>query len=272
MNPQPWHLAVVQTDVRIGQPEINFAQVEQTLEAAVSQTFDHSATPKPDIIILPEMWNTGYALSDLNELADPLGERTLRMMSAFAANHQVNVLAGSVAVRTATGQFANRSYVFDRTGACVKQYDKLHLFRLMEEEQYLQQGEQTGNFRLDGIDAGLMICYDIRFPELARALALNGAKVLFVPAQWPKPRLHHWRTLLQARAIENQMYVVACNRVGTSGSTEFFGHSMVIDPWGEVLAEGDEAETVLRVTLDLNLVSEVRQRIPVFADRRPEMY
>ncbi len=272
MKPQPWHLAVVQTDVCIGQPELNFTRIEQQLMQAVAGTPGHAATPKPDLIILPEMWNTGYALTELEQLADPFGERTLSMMSTFAAKHQVNVLAGSVAVRTTAGQFANRSYVFDRTGACVKQYDKLHLFRLMDEEQFLQQGTQTGDFQLDGIKAGLMICYDIRFPELARALALNGAKVLYVPAQWPKPRLHHWRTLLQARAIENQMYVVACNRVGTSGTTDFFGHSMVIDPWGEVLAEGAEDEAVLRVTLDLNLVDDVRKRIPVFADRRPELY
>jgi predicted amidohydrolase len=117
-----------------------------------------------------------------------------------------------------------------------------------------------------------MICYDIRFPELARRLALGGAKLLLVPAEWPNPRLHHWRTLLTARAIENQMYVVACNRTGVSGSTSFFGHSMVIDPWGEIVAEADEQETILQATIDLALVDEVRTRIPVFEDRRPALY
>jgi predicted amidohydrolase len=93
-----------------------------------------------------------------------------------------------------------------------------------------------------------------------------------VPAEWPHPRLHHWRTLLTARAIENQMYVVACNRVGTSGTTSFFGHSMVIDPWGEILTEGDESEQILTAELNLTVVDKVRATIPVFADRRPELY
>ena len=97
----------------------------------------------------------------------------------------------------------------------------------------------------------MMICYDIRFPELARKLALGGAKILFVPAEWPHPRLHHWRTLLTARAIENQMYVIACNRTGQSGNDRFFGHSMIIDPWGEIIAEGDEEEVILMADIDL---------------------
>src|SRR5690606_34047396 len=105
-----------------------------------------------------------------------------------------------------------------------------------------------------------------------RRLALDGAKMLFVPAQWPKPRLHHWRTLLQARAIENQMFVVACNRVGTSRGSEFFGHSMIISPWGDVLAEGGEEEAILTADLDLSEVERVRSAIPVFRYRRPELY
>ncbi|HBI05283.1 MAG TPA: carbon-nitrogen hydrolase, partial [Paenibacillaceae bacterium] len=114
--------------------------------------------------------------------------------------------------------------------------------------------------------------YDIRFPELARSYALDGAGILVNSAEWPHPRLNHWRTLMQARAIENQMYVVACNRVGISGKTEFCGHSMVIDPWGEILVEGGEEEAILIAEIDLTLIEEVRGKIPVFADRRPDLY
>jgi predicted amidohydrolase len=96
--------------------------------------------------------------------------------------------------------------------------------------------------------------------------------VLFIPAQWPNPRLHHWRTILQARAIENQMFVVACNRVGESDGTSFFGHSMIIDPWGEVIVEGDETEQILHATIDLDSVEQIRKKIPIFADRRPNLY
>lgn len=96
--------------------------------------------------------------------------------------------------------------------------------------------------------------------------------MLFVCAQWPHPRLNHWRQLLIARAIENQMYVVACNRVGVGGKSQFCGHSLVVDPWGEIVAEAGEEETILRAEIDLSLVDEVRQRIPVFADRRTALY
>ena len=123
-----------------------------------------------------------------------------------------------------------------------------------------------------GVPAATIICYDIRFPELARKLALNGAQLLFVPAEWPHPRLHHWRTLLTARAIENQMYVIACNRVGRSGETSFFGHSMIINPWGEIVTEADENEQIVTAEIDLELVAKVRSTIPVFEDRRPDVY
>jgi predicted amidohydrolase len=142
----------------------------------------------------------------------------------------------------------------------------------MEEEKHLTAGNRLGLYAMDGQTTGSVICYDIRFPEWIRTYALQGMKVLFVPAQWPNPRLQHWRQLLIARAIENQMYVVACNRVGFGGGSEFFGHSLVIDPWGEVIAEGSEREEVVQAQIDLALVDEVRSRIPVFTDRRTSLY
>jgi predicted amidohydrolase len=103
-------------------------------------------------------------------------------------------------------------------------------------------------------------------------LVLDGAEVLFVVAQWPNPRMDHWRTLLRARAIENQVYVVACNRVGESEGTSFFGHSMVIDPWGEVLAEAEDQEQILVADIDKATVESIRKKIPIFDDRRPTLY
>jgi len=121
-----------------------------------------------------------------------------------------------------------------------------------------------------------MICYDLRFPELARTLALLGAQALFMPAHWPAPRLNHWRILNIARAIENQFYVLACNRVGIKpdavGDIHFFGHSLVIGPWGEVQAEGGEKEEIIFADIDFALVAEVRRRIPAFQDRSPQSY
>lgn len=260
----PLKIALIQMNIEAGNPDANFAKMEAKLEAAAA------LEPKPDLIILPEMWNTGYALTEIVGLADPDGSRTKAVISEFSRKHEVNVLAGSIA-QLRGDAVTNTIHVFDRNGGIIAEYSKIHLFQLMNEHLHLKAGDSPGNFELEGTSAAAMICYDIRF-ELARKLALGGAKILFVPAEWPHPRLHHWRTLLQARAIENQMYVVSCNTVGESGGANFFGHSMVIDPWGKVIAEASEEETILTAEVDLALVDEVRVRIPVFADRRPSIY
>lgn len=265
MSSQLLHVALIQMDITIGNPDANFAHLEKLLKEAVE------AAQKPDVIIFPEMWNTGYALTEIHQLADVNGERTKTFLSNFARTHGVNIIGGSIADKK-EDRVLNTIYAWDREGNEIAEYSKIHLFRLMDEEKFLHSGEQLGLFELEGVPAGAMICYDIRFPELSRKLALDGARILFVPAEWPHPRLHHWRTLLMARAIENQMYVVSCNRVGTSGTTNFFGHSMVIDPWGEILVEGDESEAILRATIDLEEVVRVRGKIPVFEDRRPHLY
>lgn len=261
------NMALVQTHIALGEPEENRRHMEQQMEQAMT------AVLKPDVVVLPEMWNTGYALERIQELADEEGTITKAWVSAFAHRHQVNVVAGSIAEKQADGGIYNTTYIFDRSGSMITSYSKMHLFRLMDEEKYLQAGSEAVLFGLDDtMKVGASICYDIRFPELGRKLALAGAHMLIVPAQWPHPRLHHWRTLLTARAIENQMYVVACNRVGSSGATEFCGHSLIIDPWGEVIAEGGEQEEVVTGTIRPERVQEVRRRIPVFADRRPSLY
>ncbi|GIP32444.1 carbon-nitrogen family hydrolase [Paenibacillus sp. J2TS4] len=259
------HLALLQMDVVAGEPDHNFTKLEQMLQQAIQ------VERKPDVIVFPELWNTGFSLTDIHALADPEGERTRSFIAEFCARHSVNVVAGSIA-NLVNGEVRNTLYAFDRSGQLTAEYDKIHLFRLMDEEKYLTGGDRLGRFEIDGVPTGAVICYDIRFPELSRRLALDGAKLLFVPAQWPHPRLNHWRTLLTARAIENQMVVVSCNRVGQSGDTSFFGHSMVIDPWGEILVEGGEEEAILTAAVDLAEVDRVRAKIPVFKDRRPNLY
>jgi len=258
-------IAVIQMDIDAGNVKANFSKAVSMLEQSVNSDI------KPDVIVLPEMWNTGYALDQIESIADEEGNETKALLSNFAKKHGVNIIGGSVAERKGDKVY-NTTYTFDREGKCIGQYSKIHLFRLMEEEKYLTAGDTPGTLEIDGEPAASLICYDIRFPELTRLLALGGAKLLFVPAEWPHPRLHHWKTLLTARAIENQMFVIACNRMGTSGTSEFFGHSMVLNPWGETVAEAGEEETVLRAEIDLSLVDSVRATIPVFEDRRPPLY
>ncbi|WP_219837701.1 carbon-nitrogen family hydrolase [Paenibacillus sp. R14(2021)] len=265
MSGRKIQLALIQMHVDAGNPDANFERLQGKLIEAVQ------GTQKPDLIMLPEMWNTGYALEQIHEIADPEGERTKALLSEFARSHAVQIIGGSIAEKRGDAVY-NTSYTFNEQGELTSEYSKIHLFRLMDEEKYLGAGVNLGKFEVAGAEAGTMICYDIRFPELARKLALEGAEVLFVPAEWPNPRMHHWRTLLNARAIENQMFVIACNRCGTSGTTSFFGHSMIIDPWGEIIAEAGEEETILRAEIDLSLVQAVRSKIPVFEDRRPSVY
>ncbi|MEF2964285.1 carbon-nitrogen family hydrolase [Paenibacillus sp. M1] len=264
-NAKAWQIALIQCDIALGNPRLNRERLADKMEQAAA------APVKPDVIVLPEMWNTGYALPQIGGLADPEGQDTRAWVSSFARNHGIHIVAGSIAEKR-DGRVYNTMLMFDREGREAGAYSKIHLFRLMEEEKHLAPGEQPVLFELDGFKAGAAICYDIRFPELIRTLALNGAKALFVPAEWPHPRLHHWRTLLAARAIENQMYVIACNRTGASGNDAFFGHSLIIDPWGETVAEGGEGEEIVTGAIDLDLVGQVRERIPVFADRRPGLY
>ncbi|WP_029099300.1 carbon-nitrogen family hydrolase [Brevibacillus thermoruber] len=260
-----WNVALLQMDIAFGRPDLNAA----TVRRLVNQLAE--AEQQPDLVVLPELWDTGYDLTRLDEIADDNGERAKALLREAAVQLKAHVIGGSVAERR-DGRVYNTTFVFDREGNLAGSYSKAHLFRLMDEEKYLAAGEKPGLYILDGQTAGSVICYDIRFPEWLRVHALKGAKVMCVPAQWPHPRLDHWRQLLIARAIENQMYVVACNRVGEGGGNTFCGHSMVVNPWGEVIAEGMQQEEIVYAELDLALVDEVRGRIPVFADRRTELY
>lgn len=250
-------------DIRLGDPEYNYRHALKLMERAL--------TDKPDVIILPEMFNTAYAFDIIDSVGDREGRGLIESFTPFIENAKVNVVAGSISDYREDGLY-NTAYVFDRTGDIICRYDKVHMFGLMDEDRFLSPGKSLGYFEIDNVPAGIIICYDLRFPELTRSLALKGAKILFIPAEWPHPRLNHWRTLQIARAIENQMYVVSCNRVGEKGKDVFFGHSMVIDPWGEVVLEMGEGEEINTVDIDLGSVDDVRRRIPVFKDRRPEIY
>jgi omega-amidase len=256
-------VALVQFDLILGRPEENKRKVEQLIHQAVEK--------EANIIVLPEMWATGYALDKISELADYEGKDLQQFLSGLSKQYKIQIVGGSIAEKRADGVY-NTSYTFSESGELINTYRKIHLFQLMDEHIYLKPGNEATVYPINGIPVSTIICYDLRFPELTRRLALEGAQILFVPAEWPHPRLSHWRTLLIARAIENQMFVISCNRVGVAGSTEFFGNSMVIDPWGNVLLECDDTEGVFTVDIDLSTVAEVRKQIPIFSDRRPALY
>lgn len=256
-------IACVQLDIVFGDPKENFIQVEKKIREA--------AFKGASLVVLPEMWNTGYDLTRLTEIADREGQETKELFSRLSKELTIHIVGGSVSTKKGDG-FYNTMYVTNSLGELVAEYDKAHLFKLMDEHLYLEAGGQKNLFKLDGIEMGGIICYDLRFPEWTRAHTLNGAKIMFIPAQWPANRIDHWKTLLQARAIENQCIVVAVNRIGKDPNNIFNGNSMVVGPWGEILWLGESEETVQLVELNTSEIQEVRERIPVFLDRRVELY
>ncbi|WP_059106110.1 carbon-nitrogen family hydrolase [Shouchella shacheensis] len=228
---------------------------------------------KPDILVLPEMWTTGYTLEELDERAEEDGAETIPFLKGLAKQHDVHMIGGSVANKKAGGIY-NSAFVVNAKGELVYSYDKIHLVPMLNEPAFLTGGEEkVAVFELDGVKMGVIVCYDLRFPELARQLALDGAQVLHIVAEWPDARSTHWEVLQQARAIENQFYVVSVNCVGGYNGTTYAGRSMVTNPWGECLVKGDaRAEETLSLQLNLEQTKQIRKDVPVFKSRRPEFY
>lgn len=257
-------VSCLQMNMAFCEPDKNYVHAAQLIEKVMEE--------KPDVLVLPETWNTGFfPKENLEALSDHDGLRTKTELGALAAKHRVNIVAGSVS-NVRSGKVYNTAYVFNREGECIASYDKTHLFTPMGEDDYYMPGDHLCRFELDGASCGLIICYDIRFPELTRSLTVQGLDMLFVVSQWPKVRTFHLRSLTTARAIENQMFLVCCNSCGTAGETVYGGNSAVIDPWGETVALAGESEEILSAICDLKILESIRSTIPVFRDRRRELY
>ena len=257
-------LGIVQSAIQIGQVKENLQMIDTMIHRV--------AKDAPDIIVLPETWNTGFMTGpDLLALADPDGRQMQERLSGWAKELHVNIVGGSVAIEE-DGKIYNRTYVYNREGELVSTYDKMHGFSPAKEDLYFTGGTQVHRFTLDGILCSSATCYDIRFPELIRKAALSGVELFFLPAQWPLLRLSHWKILNQARAIENQMFFCGVNGCGRIGKLPMAGHSVVVDPWGEIQLELEETEAVQTITIDLDVVADIRAKINVFRDRRPSLY
>ena len=251
--------------------QMSVSSHEEENIAKVAYTVEEAARRGSQMLLLPELWSNGDVLGRAVQTASPLGQGIFAKMAQLAKTYQICMLGSNFSLM-ADGKVGNTAVFFGQDGNILGVYSKIHLFRLMDEHRYLTGGEQLTVVETSWGKAGLSICYDLRFPEVYRAYALAGVRIVFVPAAWPHPRLHHWQTLLRARAIENQFFVVACNRVGKNGALEFFGHSCVIDPSGETLMQAGENETLLTLTLSLDVIEQVRSEIPIFEDRNPTAY
>jgi len=208
------------------------------------------------LLVLPELWSTGYALDQSKELANTLNTGMFTQVTTIAQQNKLSIV-GSILEKRGV-EVTNSAAFFAPNGRMMGVYRKIHLFRLMDEDKWLQPGSAPLTIDLPWGTTGIAICYDLRFPELFRQYAVDGAKMIIIPAEWPAARVEHWRTLLQARAIENQCYIVATNAVEETGDTVFGGHSMIVDPWGKIVIEGGDSARLLTAEIELDLVDEVR--------------
>ena len=241
----------------------------------VENMFSETDLSSTDVVVLPEMWTSGYDLENIKDYAADHLEQVKSFIAKLAADNNVTVVAGSVPNTYGDSGVYNTAFTMDNNGELIYEYSKMHLVPMLNEPEFLESGDKSAEgFEINGETVGLAICYDLRFPELFRDLSLSGAKIIFVVAEWPIERTEHWVTLLKARAIENQCYIVASNTVGTqSNGTEFAGRSMIINPFGEILAEAEkDTEEVVTAEIDLDYIDQVRTDIPIFKSRRKDLY
>ncbi|MFH9688226.1 carbon-nitrogen family hydrolase [Streptomyces sp. NPDC017413] len=223
-----------------------------------------------DLVVLPELWPVGaFAYTAFEAEAEPLDGLTHEVMAKAAAEAGIWLHAGSFVERANNGTLYNTSLVFSPQGERTAVYRKIHRFGFDKGEAVMMgAGEELVTVALPDTTLGLATCYDLRFPEQFRGLVDAGAETLVVAAGWPERRRSHWTLLAQARAVENQAYVLAVGTAGTHGDIQQAGHSIVVDPWGEVLAQAGADEEVLTVELDPAKVHETREQFPALKDRR----
>ncbi|HOO76832.1 MAG TPA: carbon-nitrogen family hydrolase [bacterium] len=261
-------MTVAQMNVVPADPEANLEKAEGWVEEA--------ARRGSDLICFPEMWTTGFDWDANARLAPAQGE-TVARVAALARRHRIWI-NGSLLALDERGRPANTSILFNDRGEPAGVYRKTHLFSLLHEERHMTPGNALTVAETPWGRMGLSVCYDIRFPELFRTYALQGVLCVLSPMAFPYPRLDHWKILVRARAVENQMFMIGVNRVGgeeigAEGRVDYFGDSTIVDPWGRTVVEASETtEELLTAALDLAEAEEIRARMTVLRDRRPELY
>lgn len=264
--PESYVCACLQGDVLRGDVAQNVATFERLLRIARESG--------ARLAVLPEMWSTSFAREFDQDLIDAAREADRRLAALSA---ELDLMVVGSALEAADGKLYNRATLFDQ-GRILATYRKIHLFSPNAENRQMAAGHQPVVVETRLGRLGLIVCYDIRFGELTRWYFYHGADLLIVPAQWPEARASHWRALVDARAVENQCFVVACNRTGSEGSLKtadqllFPGNSRVVDPMGEVLASGRGEEAPILASIELRKVRAMRRTMPIEKDRRPALY
>lgn len=237
--------------------------------AKVSALLAKQSIPEGSLIILPEMFATGFSM-DLAVTIEGAASETESFLGELARTHRSTVLAGLVR-QGKDGKGRNEVVVMEPSGKALARYCKLHPFSFSGEDQHYEKGGNVVFFELGGFVVSPLICYDLRFPEAFRMAVKGGAELIVVIAQWPSKRTQHWVTLLQARAIENQAYLIGVNRCGDDPKLHYDGRSIVVDPLGTIIADGGGDEGVTEAELDLNVVRQWRADFPALDDIRNDL-
>ena len=256
------NIALAQMVLTLGEPEKNYQKVSDWVGKAADQG--------ADLILLPELWASGYDLKNCQAYAAPLHEGGFARMRSMAEEN--NITIGGSLIEQDNNAFYNTFVLYDQSGAMINYYRKVHLFRMLNEKQYLKAGDHLVIAETEWGEIGMATCYDLRFPEMFRAYSVRGVELILVVAEWAQRRIAHWRQLLQARAIENQCFVAAVNKVGVSQGEKLGGFSAVINPMGEYLVQGGEEEELLSAEINLKEVKKTRRWMPVMQDRKPKVY
>ena len=245
-----------------------------------AQLIKKIAIEKPDIVILPEMFSCPYISSNFPLYAEEEGDYSFNFLSDLAKTNKIYLVAGSIAEKD-SDKIYNTSYIFDRKGQMIGKHRKVHLFDIdiknkqrFKESDTLSAGNEVTVFDTEFCNIGLCICYDFRFPELARLMVNNGAKAIIVPASFNMTTgPAHWHTMFRSRAIDNQVFTIGCSPARDYNSSYVsYGHSLIVSPFGEVLTELKDDESLTTYSIDLNYVDQVREELPLLNHRRNDLY
>lgn len=241
---------------------IDYNDIRTNIDTALGLADKALSQQKIDFLSLPEMWGTGFCVK--NRLLENI-ESTLYILNKLAqiaAHYETHIICGSLP-ELDKGRLYNTSFLINERGEITGKYRKHHLFPLMDETTLFDPGEPPQALATHAGMIGLAICYDLRFPSIFQQLRQQKARIIFLQAQFPAPRVDHWITLCKARAIENQVFVVATNAIGQSGKFDFFGRSLIINPWGEILSDAQDGQGYFLFPIDLNEVDQTREKLPM---------
>lgn len=268
--------------LRVGLVQINSRHDKEANLTRAEELIDEAAERGAQLVALPEYTPFLGPKDQHEDAAESIPGPTTERFAAKARQHGIYLLGGSMHERSEQpGMYYNTSVMFDPRGEIIATYRKIHLFDIdltgnvsANESATILPGDEPVTAEVDGHIVGLSICYDLRFPELYRLLALEGAEVLLVPAAFTMfTGKDHWHVLLRARAIENQAYVLAPGQVGShEPNAQCYGHSVVIDPWGNIIAQVSDMEGVTVTDLDFAYLRKIRTQLPSLANRRPSAY